>query len=97
MDAQCCRAQLATLRWLQMPLYANMASSELHYVSLVFLHASRLKHSRFVTLWQDMPKPRARSNAMMTVAGDTLWLFGGIVEVCDVAASRKCHAALQHL
>ena len=30
---------------------------------------------------QDMPKPRARSNAMLAVAGDTLWLFGGIVEV----------------
>lgn len=30
---------------------------------------------------KDMPKPRARSNAMMTVSGDTLWLFGGIVEV----------------
>jgi hypothetical protein len=31
--------------------------------------------------WQDMPKPRARSNAMLAIAGDTLWLFGGIVEV----------------
>ena len=31
---------------------------------------------------QNMPKPRARSSPMMAVVGNTLWLFGGVVEVC---------------
>lgn len=31
---------------------------------------------------QDMPKPRARSSPMMAVVANTLWLFGGTVEVC---------------
>lgn len=30
---------------------------------------------------QNMPKPRARSSPMMAVVGNTLWLFGGTVEV----------------
>ncbi|KAL3147670.1 hypothetical protein ABBQ32_002423 [Trebouxia sp. C0010 RCD-2024] len=30
---------------------------------------------------QNMPKPRARSSAMMAVVGNTLWLFGGMVEI----------------
>ena len=30
---------------------------------------------------QNMPKPRARAAPMMAVVGNTLWLFGGSVEV----------------
>ena len=30
---------------------------------------------------QNLPKPRARSSPMMAVVGNTLWLFGGTVEV----------------
>lgn len=36
---------------------------------------------------QNMPKPRARSSPMMAVVGNTLWLFGGTVEV----GSQKPH------
>ena len=32
---------------------------------------------------QNMPKPRARAAPMMAVVGNTLWLFGGSVEVCS--------------
>jgi hypothetical protein len=30
---------------------------------------------------QNMPKPRARCSPMVAVVGNTLWLFGGTVEV----------------
>lgn len=30
---------------------------------------------------RDAPKPRARSSPMMAVVKNTLWMFGGIVEV----------------
>jgi hypothetical protein len=32
---------------------------------------------------QNAPKPRARINANMCVVKNTLWLFGGIVEIGD--------------
>lgn len=38
---------------------------------------------------QNMPKPRARSSAMMAVVGNTLWLFGGMVEVRSYAPVYK--------
>ena len=30
---------------------------------------------------RDAPRPRARANPMLAVAGNTLWLLGGVVEV----------------
>lgn len=40
---------------------------------------------------QNMPKPRARSSPMMAVVGNTLWLFGGTVEVhCSSILPCKC-------
>lgn len=30
---------------------------------------------------QNMPKPRARSSPMTAVVGNTLWLYGGTVEI----------------
>ncbi len=32
---------------------------------------------------QNMPKPRARCSPMLAVVGNTLWLFGGTVEVSN--------------
>ena len=46
---------------------------------------------------KDMPKPRARSNAQMTVLGDVLHLVGGTVEVCgwlNAMGPFTCHRAL---
>ena len=45
---------------------------------------------------QNMPKPRARSSAMMAVVGNTLWLFGGMVEVRSHAAVYKLSHKLMH-
>lgn len=36
---------------------------------------------------QNMPKPRARCNPMLAVVGNTLWLFGGTVEVSSYSPS----------
>lgn len=37
---------------------------------------------------QNMPKPRARCNPMLAVVGNTLWLFGGTVEVSSYSPSK---------
>ena len=41
---------------------------------------------------QNAPKPRARINANMCVMKNTLWLFGGIVEIGD----KEVGTPLQH-
>jgi len=38
---------------------------------------------------KDYPKPRARINAMMAVAGGDLWIYGGIVEVGNGEKTRE--------
>ena len=51
---------------------------------------------------QNMPKPRARCSPMLAVVGNTLWLFGGTVEVSSYSPNgntpqvpvHKC--ALRH-
>ena len=39
---------------------------------------------------QNMPKPRARSSPMMAVVGNTLWLYGGTVEVSKIMQLQLC-------
>lgn len=53
---------------------------------------------------QNMPKPRARSSPMLAVVGNTLWLFGGTVEVntylrykLSVEASVDLHCLIVHV
>ncbi len=38
---------------------------------------------------QNMIKPRARRNPLMTVHGNVLWMLGGIVEVCCLPISAQ--------
>lgn len=46
---------------------------------------------------QNAPKPRARINANLCVVKNTLWLFGGIVEIGDKeVCTVPEHSALSH-
>ena len=45
---------------------------------------------------QNMPKPRARACPMMTVVGNTLWLFGGAVEVKQRCLDAVCVMHVSH-
>lgn len=38
---------------------------------------------------QNMPKPRARCSPMLAVVGNTLWLFGGTVEVSSYSPTEN--------
>jgi hypothetical protein len=57
------------------------AQAERHSVEISCSWCLEATDAQALPVLQDMPKPRARSNAMLAVSGDTLWLFGGIVEV----------------
>ena len=53
---------------------------------------------------RDAPRPRARANPMLAVAGNTLWLLGGVVEVrralswCRIQGMRpRLHVSQTHV
>lgn len=56
-------------------LYHHRQVSELLYSPATFGVDMSVKH---------LPKPRARYRPMLAVIKNTLWLYGGIVEIADV-------------